>query len=304
MSFRPITRRALATGATAAAGVAIMRNLILARDTPEATPAADPAPQLLIRIESLGSMLPAAPFTTVPEFSLFDDGAIYSLGPQLAIFPPPALPNLVFTRINEAAVQKLVAAARTAGLDQPRELVASVSLADAPTTIITFFDGEEFVTSSASGLLILTEPPDDWDDETWEAFVQIRSIVSLLLGFSTQIEASEIIEPERSIAPERLQVIAYPADHAFAGMSSIPNLEQPALTWPLLPALAEIAAKTDEENLLDSGCVEINGDDVQTIVEVVLEGDLMSPWVDPADDTVQYGVLFRPLLPDQSACDD
>lgn len=304
MPLRPITRRALATGATAAAGVAIMRNLILARDTPKATPAAKPEPQLLIRVETIGSMLPSAPFTSVPEFSLFDDGSIYGLGPQIAIFPPPALPNLTFTRINEAAVQKLVAAARTAGLDQPRELIASVSLADAPTTLITFFDGEDLVTSSASGLLILTEPPDDWDDETWESFVQIRSIVSVLLGYMTQIEPGEIVEPERSVTPERLQVVAFPADHTFAGISGVPNLEQPTLIWPLLPALAEIAATSEDENLLESGCVELSGDDVQTIVDAVLEGDLMSPWMDAADNSVQYGVLFKPLLPDQSACDD
>ena len=42
----------------------------------------------------------------VPEFSIFDDGTIYGLGPQLAVFPPPVLPNLTRTQAIDKACEQ------------------------------------------------------------------------------------------------------------------------------------------------------------------------------------------------------
>ena len=61
MSLRPITRRAFASGIAVAAGAALMRNLIQAEGTPEATPAEDESSQLLIRVETIGTMQEIAP---------------------------------------------------------------------------------------------------------------------------------------------------------------------------------------------------------------------------------------------------
>ena len=240
MSLRPITRRAFASGIAVAAGAALMRNLIQAEGTPEATPVEDETSQLLIRVETIGSMQAAQSFVSVPEFSLFEDGSLYALGPQLAIFPPPALPNLTLTRLSDNGVQALTAAARTAGLDQPRIIEGSMQVADAPITVVTFFDGDQLVTSSAVGLMYLTEAPDEWDEATWESFVELRSIVSLLIGYAGAIDETEILEPERSIIPERLQVIAYTSTNSFADLAGIPNTDQETLVWPLETTLSTL----------------------------------------------------------------
>jgi hypothetical protein len=283
-----------------------MRNLIQAEDSPTASPVAGGPPQLLLRVETISPMLPELTFTAVPEFSLFDDGSIYALGPQLAVFPPPALPNLTVTRITQEAAQSLVAAARTAGLDASRNLEESSVLADAPTTYITFFDGEQEIVSSATGLMILTERPADWDDTIWREFLELRSIVSLLMGWTGTIEPTAIVSPERTYEPERLQVVVFRSTNSFALVSSIPNIEQPALIWPLAMPLSIIAGPGDDAaGVSKSACNELSGIDLAAVIEVAQTGDLQSPWVDAstAGDEVLYGVLMKPLLPDQSACE-
>ena len=304
MSLRPITRRAFASGIAVAAGAALMRNLIQAEGTPEATPAEDETSQLLIRVETIGTMQAAQSFVSVPEFSLFEDGSLYALGPQLAIFPPPALPNLTLTRLSDNGVQALTAAARTAGLDQPRIIEGSMQVADAPITVVTFFDGDQLVTSSAVGLMYLTEAPDEWDEATWESFVELRSIVSLLIGYAGTIDETEILEPERSIIPERLQVIAYTSTNSFADLAGIPNTDQETLVWPLETTLSTLTAEDTGDGIAKSACIELSGSDVRDVIEVANEGNQMSPWADrgAGDSGPTYGVLFKPLLPDQSAC--
>jgi hypothetical protein len=301
-----MTRRAFATGVTVAAGAAVMRNIINAEDSPQASPEAQAAKQLLLRIETFSPMLPAQNLIAVPEFSLFDDGSIYALGPQLAIFPPPALPNLTLTRITPEAAQSLVAAARSAGLDESRRIASSLVLADAPTTYISFFDGEEIIVSSAAGLLILTERPYDWDETTWEHFLELRSIVSLLIGWTGTVDASSIVVPERSVDPDRMQIVVYRSTNSFALVSDIPNIEQPPLVWPLTLPLTVIAGPfEDSEGLPKSACTELSGDDLASVIAVAQTGDMHSPWTDPAadDDDALYGVLMKPLLPDQTACE-
>ncbi len=306
MSFRPVTRRVFASGLVVAAGVTVMRNLIKAQDSPEATPSTAAEPQLLIRVHTINSQQAGFALVSVPEFSLFDDGSIYALGPQLAIFPPPALPNLTLTRISPEGVQAVMAAARSAGLDQPREIAASMQLADAPTTVITFFDGEELVTSSATGLMILTDPPTEWDEPTWEAFLALRAIVSQLIGWTATVDPGEIVVSEHSIDPDRVQLMVYRTTNPFATASEIPQIEQEPLVWPLATSLAELAGPDEPaEGIPPAACHELAGPELEMVIDVAQVGNMMSPWIDAGAEAEPelFGVLLKPLLPDQSACE-
>ena len=307
MSIRPVTRRVFASGLVVAAGVAVMRNLINAEGSPEATPSPETEPQLLIRLHTITSQQAGFSLVSMPEFSLFDDGSIYSLGPQLAVFPPPALPNLTLTRISQEGVQALMAAAAGGGLDQPREISASIQLADAPTTLVTFFDGAKLVTSSATGLMILTKRPADWDEPTWEEFLALREVVSQLIGWQTTVDAARIIAPERSIDPDRVELMVFRATNPFAIATEIPQIEQEPLEWPLAKTLAELAGPDDVvEGIPSDACHELSGAELKMVIDVAQAGNMMSPWIEAGveGDPELFGVLMRPLLPDQSACAD
>src|SRR3972149_6583096 len=51
-----------------------------------------------------------------PVASLYGDGRLIRLGPQMAIPPGPALPNLIVTQLDPAGVDAILLAAGTAGV--------------------------------------------------------------------------------------------------------------------------------------------------------------------------------------------
>jgi hypothetical protein len=89
-------------------------------------------------------------------------------------------------------------------------------------------------------------------------------------------------------------------------VSGTPNSEATPLVWPLSMPLDMIAGSgADEDGIPKSACIELTGDDVSAVIEVTKQGDQESPWKDPGDmaEPPLYGVLFKPLLPDQTPCD-
>ena len=53
---------------------------------------------------------------STPFWSLFGDGTLIVPGPQIEIYPGPALPNLTATPVSEDGIQAILQAARDAGL--------------------------------------------------------------------------------------------------------------------------------------------------------------------------------------------
>ena len=80
--------------------------------------------------------------------SVYGDGRAISQGPILAIYPGPALPNLQVATISPAGMQRLLAAAREAGLLERGLDYGQPAVADGPTTTFTVAaEGEVFETS-------------------------------------------------------------------------------------------------------------------------------------------------------------
>src|SRR5207244_2989201 len=69
------------------------------------------------RYETVGGFVaPQALLGRYPTISIYGDGTVITEGPQITIFPGPALPSLVATKISEAGLQKILQLALQAGL--------------------------------------------------------------------------------------------------------------------------------------------------------------------------------------------
>src|SRR3989442_8586168 len=102
-----------------------------------------------MRMETAGGLLaPAYALSRFPEFSLYGDGRVTTGGPQIQIYPGPALPNVRVTMVSPPGVLAILRAAQAAGLLGPDRHFTTRGIADAPTTTFTVIsDGKRHVTS-------------------------------------------------------------------------------------------------------------------------------------------------------------
>lgn len=300
-------RHTVALGLAAAASLLALGDRARAQrqteSTPEATPQATPeaGPKLLLRVEWSGGLMPMEYVAVqMPQFSLFDDGTLFRLGPTIAIYPPPALPNVTRMRINQAGIDAIMERAQQAGLNQAQS-IANTMVMDAPTTIFTYNDNGTLVKTTAGALIADAPLPSDWDAATIDIYNNLLDLQAFLSGVDAHLPAGAVIEQNMPIAPDRLQVVSFVANPEQPLPSGVPDLNQPPIAWPLSIALADFGAPW----LALGGasqpmhCAEISGEDAAAVVAAAQTGNFNSPWT---DDGVTYGLLMRPLLPDEAPC--
>src|SRR5262245_27404168 len=96
------------------------------------------AGDLVLRVEYQGGFVPYEfTLSSVPFWSLFGDGTLILTGPQIEIYPPPALPPLLRTQLTEDGVQAILEAAEGAGLMDGDRDFGDQCIADAATTVFT-----------------------------------------------------------------------------------------------------------------------------------------------------------------------
>src|SRR5213593_582958 len=172
---------------------------------------------LVLRMDVGGGFVaPAYELRRIPTWSLFGDGRIITEGPQIEIFPGPALPSVQVQTINEEGIQAILEAAKAAGLLGPDRTYDQGCVADAPTTTFTVnAEGTKHVISAyALGMV-----PGSCPGEDTEARAKLSDLATWLptgsLGEQSQFEPSE------------MRVYVQP----YAG-STEPGLHQVAMDWP------------------------------------------------------------------------
>jgi hypothetical protein len=97
-------------------------------------PAADKG--LLFRVDLTGGFVPVEyNLSHIPSFSLYGDGRVIVEGPQIEIYPSPALPNILVRSITRDGIDAILEAAREAGLSGPDREYQLGTVADAGTTV-------------------------------------------------------------------------------------------------------------------------------------------------------------------------
>ena len=281
---------------TAAAAVAL--SLITACAPPGSTPnepgetvpsgaSSTPATAdaLVLRVERVGGLMaPEQTSGTLPLVSVYADGRLITQGPQIAIYPPPALPNVQVQRLDRATVDELFAKADTAGI-RPGVDLGRPMVADAPTTRITVATGAGTRTLEVFGL---TEAgPDDpgLTPAQREARAKVAAFVQELLGVATAKGTPE----GRPYRPASVAALASPYTPPSDGLPEPPR----PVDWPgpRLPGTPRGA----------TGCVTASSADAAAVLEAATDATAITPWRSGGK---MWTVRFRPLLPDETGCAD
>ena len=250
------------------------------------------ADQVVLRIESGGGFVAMEySLTTLPMISLFGDGLIITPGAQIEIYPGPALPALTQERLSADAIQQLLQAAIDAGLDTDRSYtdMGSVGIADAPTTTFTLVVDGQTHTTNVYALGELGPKPDAMSADEYQARKDLLAFETKAGDLSWLPEGSA--SDQGTYQPSALRVFSsdYRPDD---------SMTEPPIEWPLSPGLATFG------DPLDNGpagmrCGSVAADAAAMLFPLVEQANQLTPWT---SDGARYGLLFRPLLPDESGC--
>lgn len=248
--------------------------------------------ELILQIAVGGGFVPVEfNLTELPAFSLYGDGKAIALGPQIAVYPAPALPNLQEMQVTEEGIQRILASALEAGLSGPDRSLENDRIADAPTTTFTVVAGGDTHTTAVYALGIDVDGPEDVTDQQ-EDRQRLRQFQQRATDLQQWLSADQI-SALRLFEPERMRLFVEPG----APDRPEPGLQQPELAWPLD---VDLTAFGEPHTLEGYRCGVVAGADLQTLLSVAEGANQLTPWV---SDGQTYKVLFRPLLPHESGCE-
>lgn len=247
------------------------------------------ADELVLRWGYSGGFVPYEyDLRRIPMWSLFGDGTVVVLGPMIEIYPPPAWPGLVATRISEEGVQAILEAAKDAGLMDGDASYDYPCIADAADSVFTTNAGGGTSVVSAYALFDAQAGSCPGVDERARA---------ALAGFQTKLGDLASWLPEGSIGPEEpfdvteLRVYALPYE-------GDPELPQERVPWPLPTPLGEfgdeVAGQTEGMR-----CGVVDGSELDTLRPIAEGTNELTPW---ASEGSEYRLILRPLLPDEHGC--
>jgi hypothetical protein len=244
---------------------------------------------LVLRMDVGGGFVaPAYELRRIPTWSLFGDGRIITEGPQIEIYPGPALPSVQVQTISEEGIQAILEAAEAAGLLGPDRTYGQGCVADAPTTTFTVSaDGIKHVVSAYALGMVPGSCPGE-DTEARGKLARFSTKLSDLAGWLPNGSLGEQGQFEFS----EIRVYAQP----YAG-SPEPGLHQTAIDWPLsdpLPTFGEADATFG-----DYRCGVVSGTDLAKLLPEAQRANDLTPW---RSGGAVYSLTFRPLLPDEHTC--
>lgn len=246
---------------------------------------------LVLRVHSGGGFVPIDySLREIPFFSLYGDGKLVTVGPQIEIYPGPALPNLLVSHVSEDGIQAILKAARDAGLMGADALYDHPGIADASTTTFTVVaSGRRHVISAYA--LGFDEPPSGLIPAGEQEARRKLNDFQMKLGDMQSWLPDGSVGEELPFDFDELRVFVRdeaPRDD---------QLPQPELRWPLPQGLANFGAVLPD---LDVRCGSVRRADLDAVLPLAREASELTPW---RNDDHLYGLIFRPLLPDESGCE-
>lgn len=244
--------------------------------------------ELVLRVEQQGGFVPFEyTLTRVPSWSLYGDGRVIVEGPQIQIYPGPALPNLLVFRLTEEGVQAVLAAAEAAGLMDGDASYPDPCVVDVPATVFTTTAEGRTTVVSADALGMGPSACPGVDEE---ARARLEALWSKLTDLRSWLPAGQIGPEEPYVAAEiRVYVRPYRGE---------PDLAREPVTWPLETPLADLGEpfETAGERMR---CGVVGGTELGTVRPLFERANQLTPWVSGGE---RYGLLLRPLLPDEHGC--
>jgi hypothetical protein len=237
--------------------------------------APDRSDELVLRVVTRGGFAAeASQRGRVPQLSVFVDGRAITLGPTTLEFPGPALPNLQEFRLTREGLARIIDEARNAGLlDDPPPDFGDAGSTDQPTTTVTVsVDGRTRRVD-----VYALEVDEGLTADQRENRQRLRALIQLA-GDADALRAFVVPDSGRRYEPTALAVLIR--------QSNTTGGEKRA--WPL-------------GDLEGMRCVVVRGNDLNSVLEAARSAREDDRWESAG---ATYALEFRPLLPDQSSCDD
>ena len=227
---------------------------------------------------------------TTPFWSLFGDGTLIVPGPQIEIYPGPALPNLTATPVSEDGIQAILQAAEDAGLMDGDQNYVDMCIADAATTVFTTTaDGTTSVVSAYA--LDAGQPSGTCGDgKDAAARAKLAAFQAKLTDLQSWLPAGSL-GTERPYDPTEMRVDVLP----YQGDTELP---QEAIAWPL-DAPLDGFGETVPNAPAATRCGVVTGEDLTTLLAAAKDANALTPWTSGG---TEYQLIFRPLLPDEHTC--
>jgi len=249
------------------------------------------ADQLILRVAYEGGFVPYEyTLGSTPFWSLFGDGTLIVPGPQIEIYPGPALPNLIATPVSEDGIQAILEAARDAGLMDDDANYGDQCIADAATTVFTTdADGQTSVVSAYA--LDVGEPAGTCGNgKDADARAKLAEFQAMLTDLRSWLPNGSV-GAERPYDPTEMRVYVLP----YHGDAELP---QDPIGWPLEPPLDAFGGRVQNASS-DTRCGVVTGEDLTTLLAAARNANALTPWTSGG---TEYQLIFRPLLPDEHSC--
>jgi hypothetical protein len=164
-----------------------------------------------------------------------------------------------------------------------------VGVADASTTVFTLtVDGEARVTKVYALGILGGERPDGMSQAEYDARTRLERFQAGLQDLRATLPDGSVGE-DAPYTPTGLRLFI--GDHR-----PDPDLEQRAVRWPLETPLSSLGEPTD---VADYSCAALDGADLEAVLPLAQEANQLTPWKSEGE---RHGIVFRPLLPDESGC--
>lgn len=248
---------------------------------------------LVLRYEEVGGFVaPESLLSRYAVVSVYGDGTVITVGPVAAIFPGPALPNLIAARLTETGLQRLLVAAGTAGLLGPDAQYDATGIADATTARFTVVAAGSRHVISAYALREATSGMEG-GPAVAAARARLRAFADAL-GDLRRTLGPETVGPDAPYTYPALRILAAPG----APPSGDPAVARPPLAWPLSTPLASFGAPGTGATA-SFRCGVVRGADLDTLRPLFARATQITGWTSGGS---VYTLMLLPMLPDDAGC--
>jgi hypothetical protein len=252
------------------------------------------ANELVLRVEVGGGLVaPGYILSELPVTSIYGDGRVITRGPQIEIYPGPALPNLLVSRVSEDGLQRILAAAAEAGILGRDASYPYPLIADAPTT--TFLVNAGGTTSAVSAYALgLGEDTSVLSPEDAAARADLADFAARLGDLPGWL-GGEVVSAEAPFDFGAVRIYAQPATPAAQDPEPSPTIAH----WPLATPLAAFGEPFRATAEPPMRCGVVTGDDLATIRPALESANQLTYWRSGGE---TWSLILRPLLPDEAGC--
>lgn len=262
--------------------------------TPVGSAPPSPAPgaeTYWLRLTTTQAIPPLNQFAVQPPVRITGDGTVVTLGPVVAIYPGPLLPNTVGRSITDAGRDQIIQAARDLGLlSGTTDFMGDNPMMGGVTGHIELtVDGQRVtLTGDPSAQIVCVTEPCEPKPGTPEAFGEFWRMVNDLASWMPAE-----LGPEGPYTPAAYSILVGAPPEPEAGLPQAPA------DWPLDEPLATFGGPVANGT---ARCGNATGADAETLRPVLQAANQLTPWVDDPTTSATFGLTVRPLVPGEDAC--